>query len=1171
MFISLSAAFSAHAADRYDPVNPPFLKPGSSQASHARAAMLADGTVALAWRDSNGVLLVCRIGPFANGCDSTPQVLENVQAEASSGLLQPDPTQEPDTLHAVYGTSGAGSLFVRTSTDGGRTFAPRVQAGSGQHAEVLAHGPGAFQFSALYGGYLQVGPYSPGTISSTRLKLVNEGAPGFSGLAMADSTTAVSVFQVGSGDNRPVVSRRFDSGGDVNDASSWTPAKRYQPPKGIQSVVDLVGGPRGAYLGFLEWEKTGCGRRFMVARYSGGDFGAPVPVDNESHPVVPGKVTTCFSGDTISFGAPVALGQDPAGNLRVVWTYRSGGGDETPEGMYHVASVDGGKTWSNPMRLFAGSGPESGLQAERTGPAIVGNENGDAVLVLERFGGSGIRLVRLPSIESALAQPGGPAPEPGCRPKIAFGAVKAMTTVGCFKKVGKDWVTSGPVRVNGIDLSPSNADSSNAISSGAQASASTKLTFDTKANTIVGTGTWRAKASAVELGRQAIRWYVPPRGGQILDAETRQPVRLDASQDRQRVLGLPVSGVVQPKLLPDGTAKLPMNLKLPAPLGGIVGGPLTDDVELTTDNAAGIRLDKGRIRIALPEVSLGMASISPFAVTYDADPFTFQGDLGITLPVVGGTIDGHFVLTNGAFVDATANYSPPAPGIPVAGFAYLTRVGLNVHKGRSCTDATAIQISGDMSAGPKLFGSSLASVTGSARYSLPESACRRPGVFRIDGTGEIVGLPVGQVYVQFVTDGTLTFGAEIVLGSESNGLSGSIDGGIALDDGDFFARGKVAVTVLNYDVASVEAIVGSVGIGACAKLELLPIPLPPFVPKPPTRINAGAKYRWDDGLTLYPGNCNIGDLVPARFDGLQKAGNETQQAATIEVKPGTPVQTFVGRGADEAPGFALVGPGGERYETPEPEQGVASLADNVIALSDDQLRQASVTVEKPAAGTWKLEPLPDSAALTGAEGAAGGPAPKVSASVKRVRGRIFRLKYSAKLPAGAKLAFLEQGGERIGKVLRRSGKGTIRFRAADGAAGRRKIFARVESEAGPLAGPVVAAFQAPGPVKPGRPRQVSLRRSQGKNPSLRVSWRPASNADHYVVRAVLRDGRRLERSVPRRRLSMKVPAVPGFDTATVTVYGVAKNGRVGKGAKAKLKAVKSKPSKKKPRSGKSTS
>lgn len=1156
-------ASQAQAADRFDPVNPPYLKPTSDQSSQGRAVMLGNGTVALVWRSGAGVLSFCRIGPAATGCDSPPQVLENNSAEASAGLLQPDPTEDPDTLRAVYGTTGAGSLFVRTSTDGGQTFAPRAQATSGQRAGVFAHGPGAFQFTDLNGGYLQVGQYEPSSVNSNRLQLVSEQFPGFSGLAASDSTTAISVFQIGSGDNRPVVSRRYDSSGSVNDASSWTTAKRYQPPKGIQSVVDLVGGPRGVFIGFLEWDKTGCGSRFVVARYGGQDFGAPVPVDKEEHPLVPGKVTSCFSGDTISFGAPVALGQDPAGNLRAVWTYHSGAGDSTPDGMYHSVSVDGGQTWSNPMRLYSGSGPEQGLQAEQTGPAIVGNANGAAVLVLEHFGGSGVRLVRLPSISAALAQPGDPTPS--CRATVAFGAVKAMSTVGCFKRNGKTWVTSGPVRVNGIDLIPSSSTSAAATSSAKadpHSDSPAKLTFDTAANTIVSTGSWRARASAVELGRQPVRWFVPAGGGQVLDAKTREPVRLDASKPKQRVLGLPATGVVMPKLLKNGTAKLPMNLQLPAPLGGIVGGPLTDDVELTTDNAAGIRLDKGRVRIALPEVSLGMASISPFAVTYDADPFTFQGDLGITLPVVGGEIDGHFVITNGEFVDATANYSPPAPGIPIAGFAYLTRVGLNVHKGQSCTDATAIEVNGDLSAGPKILGASLASVTGAARYSLPEGSCNRPGVFRIDGTGKIVGLEVGQVYVQFVTDGTLTFGASIVLGTESNGLSGSVDGGIAFDSGEFYARGEVAVTVLNYDAASVEAVVGSVGIGACARLQLIPIPIP-IIPELPTRINAGAKYRWGEGLTVYPLNCNVSDLIPARFNNASKASvlEVDPGTPTVSVKAGTPVQTFVARGADQAPRYALVSPHGERYETPEPERGLSKLADGVLALTDDGLKQASITVEKPEAGQWSLEELSGSVDITSAEGAAGGPAPKLKASVRRIKGRKFRLKYSAKIPAGAKLTFLEQGGKRIAAV-RHSGKGSREFRAADGAAGKRKVVALVESEAGPMAGPVVAKFTAPGPITPGRPKRVSLRRSKGKHPGLRVSWRKAANADHYVVRAVLRDGRRIEKSVPRRRRGTMIPAVPGFDTATITVYGVAKNGRVGRGAVAKLKAVKKKPGKK---------
>ncbi|CAA9523383.1 MAG: hypothetical protein AVDCRST_MAG53-3468 [uncultured Solirubrobacteraceae bacterium] len=1171
------------AADRFDPTRPQAISLGA-RSDHPRAVVLDDGAILAQWfHDESGVpggqsrILACRIPPGGAGCGGPPTTILGDNPQQESALLQPDPDGDPDSVYAVARrTEGTDYVtYARSSSDGGRTFAAavKVAVNSTQTGRTqYVHGPGAFSFSSLSSGFLQSAQFAGGggaTSATARLQAPQPSSSTtfWEGVGRADSTTPVVVFETDEGNGSRLFSRRFTGSGSVNDAASWTPMAVTDPPRGISNlgVVGLASGPRGLFIGFIERQESGCGRRFVTARYDGGTFGEPVAVD----PRATDAGASCIYGDTVSRGGPIAFTQDPAGNLRALWTFvRTPTDPGAPDGIYSAVSVDGGQTWTNPIRLFDYSDAGRQLYLPNTnGPGIASNSAGDAVALgrADPGLGSGAQLVRLPSIAASLAQPGPPAtagpgpPRPPGPPvpvppaacaTARFGAVRALATVGCFTRRGSTYRSTGPVRVNGIDLAPAPANAR-----AAAAPAAVEIVLDQAKNTITTTGQWRASASAVDLGRQVVNWYVPPAGGQLLDAVTREPAKLDAASIKQRVLGLAASGLVLPSFLPDGTAKLPMNLQLPSPLGGLTGGPLTDNVTLTTDNGVGVRLGRGALSIEVPKVSLGIAEISPFKVTYNADPFVFQGDLGIKLPLIGGGVRASLLLRDGEFVDATAEYTP-VPPIPLTGFAFLTQVGLHVHKGQSCTDPTALKINGRVSAGPQVEGSSLLAVRGSAGYKLPEGSCNRPGVFRIEGSGELVNLNVAQVFVQYVTDGTLTFGADVRLGSGTNGLSGGIDGAIAFDNGDFYARGQVEVSVLNYKPAKVTAVVGSTGIGACAELDIVP----PAGELLPTKVDAGAKYRWKRGLTIYLANCDVSDLIPGRFAQARAAQGATPPAATVRVAEGTEVQTFVARAADRAPQFTLVAPNGTRYPTTTPAQGTAGVGGGALAFTDDALRQASITVKRPAPGLWRLEPPPDSAPFTAVEGAAGGDAPKVTAKVRRVSGRTFSIDYKAALPPAARVTFFDTAGNRLARPLP-SGRGTVRFTSTSGRRGRRQVIARVEGEAGPLTAPVVSSFSAPGTPALGRPSRVELRRGKGRLAGVRVTWRPATAASRYVVRAVLLDGRKLELPATARRRVAVIPTVPGFDTAKVSVFAVGKDGRVGRPATARLKAIKVKPKK----------
>lgn len=1132
----------------------------SSDASFVRAAMLEDGTALITYyanfgKNSTFGLFACRLPRGAKACASKT-LLDADSPGYPATVIVPDPTDEPQGVNVVYTTHGrlsqrGSSTLVRRSTDGGRTFTAADRVADGLYdAPTAIDGPGGFRFSAMEGVTYQAAPYDPadGPPPATARLWSQEGFNTY--LAAINGTTPLALrtdLVVGRG--LDVQYRRFGGKGDVNAAGSWTPARAFRPSRGVGEIVGLrTAGPRGAFLGYLQRSASGCGPRFLVSRYdpAADAFKAGVPVD----PSVHSKVHDCIYGDTLSPGAPIALGADAGGDLYAAFSFEAAGVDATrPAGLYYATSGDGGASWSAPRLLYRDRDRDA---AKRhiigvAGGTLVANTKGDALLLA----GDGVGLLRSFRLKGLKSDTG-----PGaCKTSLRFGVVRALSTEGCFKKVGNHYETTGPAKINGVDFTPPGG----AARVRGRAAAVAKLSLGPADGTISSTGEWHAHAGAVDLGAQVLHWKIPSGGGPVLDSVTGDLAHLDASQGGQRILGLPVSGLVLPSFEAGGKAILPVNLTVPDPIGGFGGDSLTSNVDLPVDNAHGIVLKKGSVAIKLPTVSLGIAEISPFEIDYSNDPNRFTGDIGIALPVVGD-IHAHIVFEEGAFREATADYMPPPPGINIAGPVFLTKIGLHVRKGKGCNDPTTLGLSAQLTGGPSFGDARLVSVDGDASYQLPEGSCGLPGVFEIKGDGSIADLNVATVYLKFVTTGIITFGAEVHLGSPSViEVRGGVKGGIAFDSGDAYAEGSLRVNAFDRKVASAEAVFGTVGIGACASLSLLPgIPVSAGLP---TTVDAGIKYRFGDGLHVYWDDCDVSDLVPAKFVGQGAARGHAAATTvrTIAVAKGTPVQTFDAKGKTRAPQFSLLGPHGERYATPTSQEFLRREG-NVTRFAADSLHEAGITVRKPSAGTWRLVPLPGSEAPSEVQGAAAGVHPKVTTHVKRGKGRRFRVSYRATLPKGASLRFFESGAGTVHTIGRgRAGAHAFTFTAADGTRGTRRIVARVQSKLGPLAVVKLSRFTSPGPVIPARPKHVGV--SRGTRRGLRIAWSPASGATRYLVRVVLKDGRKLEFLRPARQRTVLLRGVPRFDTGAIKVYGISRDRRVGKPGSAVLH--RQKPKKKK--------
>jgi hypothetical protein len=1096
-----------------------------------------DGHAQIAYVTGAGVtnsVHACQLSPGAVSCAHKSTIGHGYTPAA----MVPD-LSSSSNVDVVFNGQGPqypdpdGDEAVAASTDGGASYGAPVLAGHGLiEPELIVPGPGAFSFSGLSFSDFLSGPLD-GSTTPGGASLAPDGASDLEvpmGIGFPDPTTPLPVWYHVGANFKAIGYRRWRDTGSVNNPSTWGRFKNFIPPDGMftAGTGDVASGPKGVFALYYPKRAGGskCGQVPEIVRYqpTTDTWAAPLPVDANLHK----DLSSCSYGDGLSTSS-MQIAEDSLGVLHVVYSFDSGhpsGDDSPPQGLLYTVSFDGGRTFQPPVSVASPNVSYTTLH-------LAVNDSGEAAMSFVDSGGA-VKAEFLPPL-SHFGGGGGGGGGGGCQSTIVAGRIKALATQGCWKKSGSTYTEAGPIKLDGIDIIPAVG--------GAGAAAAPTISIDTVTHAITSDASWDLKVGSVDLGAEAVNWVVDGQDGKLLDAASNDPVMFAVSKG-QELLGLPVLGTVTPSLLTGGLAKLPVNVQLPDPLSGIAGDGLTDDLNLTADVTQGLHLSLGSIKIQLPEVDLGPAKIDPFSITYNADPFTFQGDLGVQLPG-GAGLDGHLLIRNGDLVDLSAAFRPFDPGIPVATGVFLTKVGFHLHKGETCAraDQTNFGLDASIAGGPSVAGTSLIGIDGSANFYLPKGSCNLPARFRIDGTGRIVGLAVAHVYFEFATPpAELTFGAAIDLGSPKTAeISASIDGGIDPSHGAFFIEGKANVTVLKYELAEVDVIGSNIGLGACAKLT----PIPPL----PVKINAGAAYTWSDGhLAVMPDDCNVSFLRPQEF-----AASDAAASRTIQVPRGEKAETFLAYGAHHAPAITLSGPGGISINSPSPSKEVVKTS-RYTALTLDGIHEAAITVRHPPPGTWTITPR-GSEPVSELRAATEMTMPTAQASVHRLRGGRLRLQYRVRggspgLTIQAVQRAHNGGSAVIGQLHR--GTGSITFRPAPGPAGRRNVLLIAHASNGvATSAPVLAHFKAPPLRRPASPRHVHLTRAGG---GVRVTWSAASGARRYVVRATLYDGRRQEYPLPRSRRSLKLSNVPAADYGRIFVYAVATDGRLSAPAGARLKA-----------------
>lgn len=1092
--------------------------------SDPHIAVDQNGTAHIAWNErvaGDDLLRYCRLPRGAGACaPGTPALqipgedFEGPRVLYANGLL---------TLITERCCTSGDDLLILQSSDGGQSFsAPRSIAttpsfsnfsplrGDGQ----AIYGPGLNQISVVSSGtggtYYQAAPTDTGTETSSSARVDDDVAGSTADSArpavgLFDPLTPLVAYEHLDSDR--IFVRTWKGAGAYNDSGNWTPS---QPLPGTASEPRLATGLGGAYLIYRAGQPNRQSYRVRrVSRAAAGvSFGGELAVSDKGSPI--------FRDFT----------QDLDGHLHAAWVDNGSGGD--PDRLRYGRSLDG-KRFSDPTQLAKGNDnifqTALGAAPDGGGWVLWSTDSGTGAIKAAPFGPIG-----------GGGGGGGPGAEP-CVPKLTYGKVVILAREGCLQKDGKRYSTADPIRVNGIDIDPQ------ASGAGAEADAAAggEIVIDTGPGTLKS-GMVTARAGKVKLAEQKLSWKLPKSGGEIRDLAG-NPAVFATGKLNLPLLGLPVSGQTTVSIGGGASAKIPVHLMLPEPFGGLLGNAVTAEAVLRLNNVEGLILDDLHLRA--DSIWLGIAEVRDFDLAYtSASQDLFDGSARILLPVAKAALDPvQFGLIDGGFNYGRATLQFPGSGIAIAGpFVFLKSIGFEI-----LTNPTKLAGLANVTAGPTVpvIDKPAANVIGAVSYTFPDAP--QGGVFLIDGEGFIADIKTADAFVRFETPDKLSLGAHVEVPPGGAGgfgpkLSGNFDGKMDLGTGSFNIGAKVAVEnvpTLPLGEWTVDGLLSSKAVAGCAAITV-PNPTPPPLT---TELAGGLGYYWGGPLDPFAG-C---DLAPFRAK-VSAQGSAT--SAGFQVAKGLPQLGLKLSGKGSAPAVTLTGPAGQTLSS-APDGGQASNDVGAIgpyAGSSDTY----ALLNEPQAGSWTVTVSDGSAEIAGLATAEGLPQVKIEARVRKLGGRKRELIYDARKIDGQRISFYESGKgaySLLGRARGTGGKGKLRFSAADGPKGRRLILAAVESFGAPREQLSVASYKAPKPIRPAKPKRLRARRRGGR---LALSWKRARAAKRYVVAVALKDGRRLELST--RRPKLKIPDVPGIDSARIKVAGLKTDNTPGPAAKTKLKA-----------------
>jgi hypothetical protein len=925
----------------------------------------------------------------------------------------------------------------------------------------------------------------------------------------------------------------------ISDASNWSnditlPAEDggNANNQGAENPK-LVSGPLGTFLFYEDDQLQPTVPRWYVRKVDGNTLGPRHLV--LTHPTIPnytnaqadlvqnrstGRLTAVLSTNPLDTSAPQTL-YSTSDDGGTTWTpaiqlatYPANTGNVYAGGTdtLSIATGDDGFTG---LLIHTGTPPDPSHSTNRAiyADALPGSATGDTGGTPIGAGDGGDTGGGPPGgggTGGGGGAPGGggtspPPPNDVCRIK-QFGPLDILADACLTIDKATGAITAkGGVSVNGLRM------------------AGASITFDAKARTVKSSGPVTVSIGDTNLFKLPIDWKLPTGNTFTLPG-------VDIGSLGGKLKGFPVTGSADVQLVRGGV-QIPLHVGLPKVFGGLSG-----DVTLRADNLSGIHIRDIHIKADLG--SIGPLTLSNIEFTFNPDDDKWAGAATLALPPKppGPVLAANIGFAGGDLEYLRNELTFPGEGIPLDSFnaVHLTKIRFSLET------TPDLKLSGGVTftAGPKFGELRVAEINGDLSFTFPDG---RPAILRADGTLNLLNIPVAQAFLQYRTDGLITFGGSIGLDVfDIIQVHGSIDGWI-LPPKAFSVYGQARVCVGDLGCAGGEVGVSSKGFAGCVEI---------------AGADVGVGYEWGPSILWAPSwladldimfhGCSVGDYL------VSASSAQATGARTVKVPDGLPFAVFRLTGATAPPHVALVSPSGQRIEVPA-DRPSQSRTLGIVHVPSKKL--TLVVVHKPAGGSWRVEPAADSSALAAAGVAEGLPAPSVHAKVTG-KGRKRVLSYTIKSIPGQKVRFEERApGQKAAASLgyAKGTKGTLRFAPASGPKGRRSIVALVESYGTPRAQLNVARYTAPPPARPATPKRLKVVR---KGTRLVVSWKRVAGASRYRVIVKLADGRSVLVLPGGKRTSATVRDVGRKLGATASVRAERADGTAGATATFRLRVRK---------------
>jgi hypothetical protein len=605
------------------------------------------------------------------------------------------------------------------------------------------------------------------------------------------------------------------------------------------------------------------------------------------------------------------------------------------------------------------------------------------------------------------------------------------------------------------------------------------------------------------------------------------------------VLGFDVPSDIPVELTADGL-RIPVDIELPPEFGGFTG-----HAELLADSVKGLHLDS--LQIHAGPIPLGVLVVNNVDVDWKSSA-DWTGSAKLTFPV-GGAIDALIQFTGGDFAGASFDYTLN-PAAVIGPFVYLISVG-----GGFFLDPVKIIARAAIGLGAAIEGESPVKVNGEFTMTFPDTG---PASFVLKGVVDVLTVEIGDAFLEFETDGYAQFGGEshLELGPLTGGMK--VEGFVDGTDGQFGAdMNGDAQFCLEFpnpfgdDIpicggVGTSAAVSSIGFAACASLD------PPLLDDD---ITAGLELRWDDvdpGALFNPILATAQlieaisipcDTGPYTIPPPRPAPRSLKQAGgqAFAIDGGLPSATVLVTADGGVPDVTVTGPNGETVVTGSP-------TDSGYVLGADGANAVWVVISKPAAGTWTVAPNSGSAPITSVMLSNGYVPATVKASVKR--GQInYKISH---LGSGQTVSFRESGrfGTHVLGTVDQA-QGTLHFKPAGGAGGKRRVVALVERDGLITDQVAIGTYQAPPPP---RPAKVGGLHAKQHGSALTVTFHPPHGAVRTEVTVDGAQGTHLAALAEGNTHKLTFGNVKWETKFKITARGVGDDGRAGPVSKLKLKA-----------------